>query len=240
MSLRKIAVLLAAGGLAVGLIGGGVGAQFTDSVQAIQHINVGTFSCVISDGGGGTVSADQKTVTYNTPTIMSSAAGTAPIHFTVMNTGTIADVLTVSESPALSAPWSYIPVVPAGPVPLAANATQTFNTGVQWTELSNANLGQTGTMTWTVNCGEAAGGVGGTVIFDNTAAALPSNLPSYGPEAYSYSEWGGGVTFAGTARKLATATVTMSSWACESGSWSAGTCASTPGDTYSVPIAFTL
>ena len=69
---------------------------------------------------------------------------------------------------------------------------------------------------------------------------LPSNLPSYGPEAYSYNEWGGGVTFAGTARKLATATVTMSSWACESGSWSAGTCASTPGDTYSVPIAFTL
>jgi predicted ribosomally synthesized peptide with SipW-like signal peptide len=68
MSLRKIAVLLAAGGLAVGLIGGGVGAQFTDQVQAIQNINVGTFSCIISDGGGGTISADQKSVVYNPPT----------------------------------------------------------------------------------------------------------------------------------------------------------------------------
>ena len=48
MSLRKVAALLAAFGLMVGLIANGVGANFTDQVQAIQNINVGTFSCVIS------------------------------------------------------------------------------------------------------------------------------------------------------------------------------------------------
>lgn len=242
MSLRKIAVILAAGGLAVGLVGGGVGAQFTDQVQAIQGIQVGTFSCVISDGGGGVISADKHSVTYSTFNITSSAAASDPINFTVQNTGSIGDVLTVSTTP-VSAPFSIIGM-PFAAVPLAPSATHTYNTGVQWTELNNSNLGQTGSVTWTVNCGEQAA-AGATVIFDNTAAVLPSNLPSYGPEAYSYNEWGGGVTFAGTARNLSTATVTMSSWACQTGSWTVpfgtpGACVTTPGATYNVPITFNI
>jgi len=32
-------------------------------------------------------------------------------------------------------------------VPLAAGASTTYNTGVAWTELSNANIGQSGTIT---------------------------------------------------------------------------------------------
>ena len=86
----------------------------------------------------------------------------------------------------------------------------------------------------------SASGSGGTVIFDNTAAVLPSNLPSFGPEAYYFNEWGGGAGFAGTARNLATATVTMSSWACQTGSWTDGTCVTTPGATYSAPITFNV
>ena len=49
MTLRKIAGLLAAFGLTLGLIGGGVGAVFQDQVTATQNINVGTFECKITD-----------------------------------------------------------------------------------------------------------------------------------------------------------------------------------------------
>jgi parallel beta-helix repeat protein len=86
----------------------------------------------------------------------------------------------------------------------------------------------------------SASGSGGSVIFDNTAAVLPSNLPSFGAEAYFFNEWGGGAGFAGTARSLSTATVTMSSWACQTGSWTDGTCVTTPGATYSAPVTFNV
>jgi hypothetical protein len=97
-------------------------------------------------------------------------------------------------------------------------------------------MGAAGSVTWTVSCNENRP----TVVFDNTPPALPSNLASYGAQAYSFNEWGGGVTFAGSARKLATATVTMSSWACETGGWSTGDCHTTPGATYDVPITFNV
>ena len=68
--------------------------------------------------------------------------------------------------------------------------------------------GQTVTATWTINCNEA--GASSSVIFNNTAPpVVAGNYASFGPEAYAFNEWGGGVTFAGTARKLQTATVTL-------------------------------
>lgn len=234
MNLRKLAALLAASGLVVGLIGSGVGAQFYDQVTGNEIINVGTFQCKIIPPSDGTISGDAKSVTYTAPTIMSSAPGSAPFSFTVENTGSIADVLTVSVS-AVSSPFSIIGA-PFAPVALAAAGTHTYSTGVSWTALDNSNLGQSGTVTWTVNCGENTP----AVIFDNTASVLPGNLPSYGPEAYAFNEWGPGVTFDGTARKLSTATVTLSSWACETGAWETDNCASTPGDTFSVPITFNV
>ena len=154
MSLRKIAVLLAAGGLMVGLVGSGVAAQFADQVTATQHFNVGTFSCIITDGGGGTVSADQKSVDFTSPLITSSAAGTAPFHFTVQNSGQINAQLTVSEAPALSSPWSYMPITPGASFPLAAGVSQVIGVGVQWTTLSQSDTGTHGTVTYTVNCNE--------------------------------------------------------------------------------------
>ena len=235
MSLRKVAALLAAFGLIVGAIGSGVGAQFFDSVTANEHISVGTFECKIYTAApaSAVIAPDGKSVSYTAPTIMSSAPGSAPFSFTVQNTGSIPDVLTVSTSPALSAPWSVIGE-PFAPVPLASGAMHTYNTGIQWTELDNTNLGQQGTVTWTVNCGENLP----VVIFDNHPNTQISNLPSIGVEAYSFAEFGGGATFAGTARNLATSTVTMSSWACETGSWTDGTCLTTPGHTYPATITF--
>ncbi len=56
----------------------------------------------------------------------------------------------------------------------------------------------------------------GPVIFDNTPATLPPNLPSVGYEATSTSEWGTQVSFAGTQRSLAKVVVTMSDWALHS------------------------
>ncbi len=239
MSLRKIAGLFAGFALTVGLIGNGVMASFSDSVTANENISVGTFQCLVVQPSDGLIAGDGKSVTYTAPTINSSAAGSAPFSFSVQNTGSIDAVLTVSASP-VSAPWSIMNQ-PFAAVPLAAGATHVYNTGIQWTELDNSNLGQTGTVTWTVSCNEN----GPTAIFDNTPTVLPLNLPSYGAQAYSFNEWGGGVTFAAGPRKLSTATVIMSSWACESGAWNVpfgttGACVTTPGATYSVPITFNV
>ena len=58
------------------------------------------------------------------------------------------------------------------------------------------------------------------VIFDSTTNTGPkSNLPSYGPQAYSFAQIGGDATFAGSKRKLTSAVVTLSSWACVDGHW---------------------
>jgi hypothetical protein len=157
MSLRKIVGLLAGFALAVGLIGAGVGAQFTDQVKAIENINVGTFGCQIVDatpiGASNGIALDGKSVTYTAPTINSSVPGSAPFSFTVKNTGTIEQVLTVATSAVTTPPWSIIGA-PFGPVALAGGASNVYHTGVSWTELDNSNLNQHGSVTWTVSCNE--------------------------------------------------------------------------------------
>ena len=239
MSLKKVVGLLAGFALAVGLLGAGVGAVFTDSVTAQENINVGTFQCKIVAatpiGASDGIAVDGKSVTYTAPTIMSSAAGTAPFSFTVQNTGTIADVLTVSTSPVVSAPWSIINA-PFAPVPLAAGAQTTYNTGISWIELQNANIGQRGTVTWTVNCGENAP----TAIFDNTPSALPVHGYALSFNGERTSEYGSQVAFAGSARKLQTATVDMVSYPCQTGSYADTTCLTTAGATYNVPITLNV
>jgi len=76
----------------------------------------------------------------------------------------------------------------------------------------------------------------GQVIYDSTVTPLPGNLPSVGAEAFFFDEFGDGVTFAGTSRGLVNVTVTLSSFACQSGNWFSGNCVTTPGATYSVPL----
>ncbi len=78
------------------------------------------------------------------------------------------------------------------------------------------------------------------VIYDSTVSPLPANLPSVGPEAYAYTEFGDEINFASGPRTLKTVTVTLSSWACQNGTWHTDDCATTPGATYSVPITFNI
>jgi hypothetical protein len=78
------------------------------------------------------------------------------------------------------------------------------------------------------------------VIFDSTASTGPkSNLGSYGPEAYSFAQIGGDATFAGSKRKLSSATVTLSSWACVDGTWQNG-CVTPTGAKYSIPVTLNI
>jgi hypothetical protein len=151
MSIRKVVGLLAGFALAVGLIGAGVGAQFTDQVTAKENINVGSFQCMIVAPSSGTIALDGKSVTYNAPDILSSAPGNAPFSFTVKNTGTMDAVLTVSTNP-LGSPFTAMPLSPVLPLTLAAGASQTFAGGLSWGVLTDANLNQSGTLTYTVTC----------------------------------------------------------------------------------------
>jgi hypothetical protein len=81
----------------------------------------------------------------------------------------------------------------------------------------------------------------GQVIYDSTVSPLPGNLPSEGAEAYAFNQFGDGVTFAGTSRKLKSVTVTLSSWACQTGHWGpGGACVTAPGATFTAPITFNI
>jgi hypothetical protein len=81
---------------------------------------------------------------------------------------------------------------------------------------------------------------GGNVIYDSTVSPLPGNLPSEGPEAYSFTELGDEVTFADNARTLKQVTVTLSSWGCQAGSWFNANCSTSPGATFTLPITFNI
>jgi len=86
-----------------------------------------------------------------------------------------------------------------------------------------------------------AGGTKTSVIYDSSAKdGPPSNLPSAGPEAYAFSKMYEGITFAGGPRKLSNVTVTLSSWACVSGTWFAGDCSTPAGATFSQPVTLEI
>jgi predicted ribosomally synthesized peptide with SipW-like signal peptide len=140
-------------GLTVGLIGGGVGAAFTDQVTAAQNISVGTFQCQITSTTAGTIASGGKSLSFTAPDIMSDVAGSAPFAFVVTNKGSIPAVLQVSQN-GVASPFSSLLVAPVPAVTLAANGTQTYNAGLQWGALTNANLGQNVAITYTVGCGE--------------------------------------------------------------------------------------
>jgi len=87
----------------------------------------------------------------------------------------------------------------------------------------------------------AAGGTRASVIFDSTSPNGPAtNQPSYGPEAYAFESIGDEITFAGTARSLSSVTVTLSSWACQQGTWNGQDCFTPSGATFSHAITLTI
>jgi hypothetical protein len=185
VNLRKTAGLLAAAGLVVGLLGSGVGASFFDQVTGTENISVGTFSCIIVNPSNGTIAGDQKSVTYTAPAITSSSAGNAPFSFTVQNTGSIAQVLSVaktSQTGNLTPKFSDMPAS-VTPASLAPGATALVSTGIQWTALDNSDLGRFGSMTWTVSCNEFAGS---TVVVHPSDMATSSGDVLANPTKWFY------------------------------------------------------
>jgi len=78
------------------------------------------------------------------------------------------------------------------------------------------------------------------VLYKSTVSPLPHNLPSQPFQAQQVSQFGNQVTLTKAADHLSTVVVTMSSWACQSGSWNTKNCSSTPGATFSEPITFNI
>jgi hypothetical protein len=187
MSLKKVVGLLAGFALAVGLIGAGVGAQFTGQVSAQQNVKVGTFGCAITAHSAGDVSGDS--LYYNAADITSSASGTRPLSFTVSSTGTIPVVLNIAATP-LPTPFVDL-LAPVAPVTLNAGESQAYTAGISWPELTNANLGQSASIAYVVNCTEVGassltavhfsaigGGTGSGAMTDTfTASGFLPNKP---------------------------------------------------------------
>jgi len=221
MSLRKVAGLLIAGGLAVGMIGNGVGASFFDSANATEQIRVGTLSCVISDATAGTQWIDPHTVLYTAPMITNSAPSSAPFSFTVLNNGNIpigVSVTTGAVTPAYEAPpFSSLPVTPAASVaPVAVGGTAVFNAGLQWSVLSNGDENALVSVQYHVDCLD---------IVQVTSAALN----------YSGGGWGGWSCPQG--EKVVSAAVTGGDYASLT-LWRPG--ASVPGTNYpNTPFGYT-
>jgi hypothetical protein len=82
----------------------------------------------------------------------------------------------------------------------------------------------------------AASLAGAQTIYSNIPHPLPSNYASIGNEAYSNSEIGGLVQFAGTDRDSATVVIGMSSWACQEGGAFTDNCKTTPTTKYAMPM----
>lgn len=86
---RKVLIVGALGVAAVALVGAGAGATFTDAVNATQTVTAGTMNVQITDGGGGTVSGDGKTVTLPAFGPTGSTFETTHRIITVTNNGNI-------------------------------------------------------------------------------------------------------------------------------------------------------
>jgi hypothetical protein len=80
------------------------------------------------------------------------------------------------------------------------------------------------------------------VIYDSTVNPNPGNLPSEGFEATATAQFGNQISFGGTARTLQDVVVQMSSWGCQSGTWTGApsACVTTPGATFSEPITLNI
>jgi hypothetical protein len=92
-----------------------------------------------------------------------------------------------------------------------------------------------------VLAGTALAAGGASTIYNSTEPNGPrTNQASYGPEAYAFKTLGDQVNFAGTARSLSSVTVTLSSWACQQGSWNGGDCLTATGATFSQEITLTI
>ena len=176
MNIRRITAALATAGLAIGLIGAGVAAQYTDTGTATVSAAVGTFKCVLSSTDPhAVVSPDGHTVTITASDLQSSAQVIVDSNLTLKNTGSIPLIAhwTITGPVYGSGPGSgHIGVSSGAPnmandLPLAPGASQLYTgIGFQMADptqpgqpdhgypLTNADLGLTFTATYKVDCHE--------------------------------------------------------------------------------------
>src|SRR5262252_5598690 len=79
----------------------------------------------------------------------------------------------------------------------------------------------------------------GNAIYDVIPNPLAGNYPSQPFQAAQAAELGDRAAFIIPGRALTTVTVTMSSWACQTGHWTIG-CVTAPGATFTHPITLNL
>lgn len=79
-----------------------------------------------------------------------------------------------------------------------------------------------------------------TVAYSNMPKPMPGNVQSLAFQATSAAEFGGQIAFAGGGPTNPKVTVGLSSWACESGGATDGSCVTSPGATFNVPITLSV
>ncbi len=78
-------------------------------------------------------------------------------------------------------------------------------------------------------------------VYNSIPKPLPGNVVSMGYECCAVMEFGDGLGLVATGGgTLGQVTVVMSSWGCQTGSWSAGNCATTSGATFLQPITISV
>jgi hypothetical protein len=79
-----------------------------------------------------------------------------------------------------------------------------------------------------------------SVLYDSQVSPLPQDMYSEAFAATGTSEFGNEINLASTGASLSSVDVTLSDWACETGSNYTNNCTTTPGDTFSVPITLNI
>jgi len=79
----------------------------------------------------------------------------------------------------------------------------------------------------------------GKAVYDALPAKGTVSVPSYGPEAYSFNQFGNEVILRPHSKAIRNVKVTMVSYACQQGSWN-DSCVTTPGATFKAPITLNL
>ncbi|MDB5180085.1 MAG: hypothetical protein JWN12_717 [Candidatus Saccharibacteria bacterium] len=87
---------------------------------------------------------------------------------------------------------------------------------------------------------QKADAVTSSYVYRGIPATQSANYPSLGYEATSTKEFGDRLTLAGSGRHLDTVTVSLSSWACQTGTWSTNDCVSAVGATFAHPVTVNL
>ncbi len=78
------------------------------------------------------------------------------------------------------------------------------------------------------------------VVYDSIADPQPASYPSMPFQAQATWEFGDYVVLGGSNRVITDVTISMTSWACETGGWSTGDCDTTPGANFTHPVTMNL